>query len=505
MRRAPLPLLLAAALLPAALLPAAARAQAVRVTLADTATGETPAHVFVSLVPADGGAAADQGLTGAGGVRLLRAPAPGRWAVLVRRVGFRPERFGPWTLAAGATVDARLALAARRVALGRVTLAEEARCGTPASRAAGVDALLAVWDALRATLETSAQGREERTVAFETRAFRRELRLNGDPGRRREEPWVAASGRPFTATVVDNRFVVGDPGWEAAWHGPDERTLLGEAFVRGHCFARVEGTGADSGMVGLRFEPARDARAARDADIAGVLWLDRASAELRRVDYRYVRLDWGRLRVPAAFTRDRLDEREPVPGGVIEFARPASGPWIVSRWTVRMPRTRREGAGGLSVVGLTEVGAEARLEGDAAPAYARAHGVAWDSLRARPLAGALVFGPGGRSVATDAEGRWTLDSLPVGAATFTVAHPALDSLGVYDVGGDGEARADGGGAPVRLASPSLATLSRELCPADPASAPPAGYGAVYGAVRGLRGGAPGEVARTALPDARGSR
>jgi hypothetical protein len=494
-----------ALLLAALLCPGTLAAQAVRVALADTAAGAGLSNVLVALVPADGGASVDQGLTSATGVRLLRAPSPGRYAVVVRRVGFTPERFGPYTLAPGAPMEASLRLAGRRVQLAAVTLSEQTRCGPPAEGAEGGDPLLAVWDALRTALEASAQTRAEQGVPLEVRTFERGLTLAGKPTRdHRETPWTPVGAvRPFSAAVTGNAFVIGNLEAGADFFGPDERTFLGDAFVRGHCFTRVAGSGETAGLVGLRFEPTRGVR---HADIAGVLWLDPATAELRHVAYRYVGIDYGRVRAPVAYVDDRRGAAPgaPVPGGRIEFTRLPSNAWIVSRWTLRMPRIRSDRGLALLVLGLTEVGAEARLvtAGAPEPAVASARGVVWDSLLARPLAGALVFGPGGRSTVTTGDGRWMLDSLPDGAATFTVAHAALDSLGLYDVGGAHTVGTDT--AELRLATPSLATLRGELCPADGA-VPSAGPGLVYGTVREASGAAPAgtrvEVAWTVLPDA----
>ncbi|MGZ8468072.1 MAG: carboxypeptidase regulatory-like domain-containing protein [Gemmatirosa sp.] len=497
--------MLCAAAAAASILPATLAAQAVRVTLADTSVGAALAHVFVSLVPAPGAAPVDQGLTSAAGVRVLRASTDGRYLVVVRRVGYAPERFGPYALAAGTTVEARLPLVGRRVQLQAVTRADQARCGAPAAGAEGGDALLALWDALRAALETSAQARDENAVAIETRTFERRLTLDGKTSRQSANvAWTrVADTRPFTSVLRDNVYVVGSGAGEAEWRGPDERTLLSEAFVQGHCFTRVVGADATAGLVGLRFEPVRGAH----PDIAGTLWLDPASAELRHVEYRYVRVDYGRMQVPAAFLRDRIDAGHPAPGGRIDFTRLPSNAWIVSRWALRTPRLVR-GFSGATVGGLTEVGAEARLALGVQPTDVAgvARGVVWDSLHARPLAGALVFGPGGRSATSDAQGRWTLDSLPSGRARFTVAHATLDSLGLYDVAGEADV---GGAAPeIRLATPSLATLTRELCPVD-AATPAHGPGMVYGVTRDARGAAPEgvrvEASWTQLPDARGVR
>jgi hypothetical protein len=59
-------------------------------------------------------------------------------------------------------------------------------------------------------------------------------------------------------------------------------------------------------------------------EIEGTLWIDRATSELRRLEYRYVNLP------------DAAEAAEP--GGVVEFRRLADGNWFVNRWHVRMPR-----------------------------------------------------------------------------------------------------------------------------------------------------------------------
>ena len=65
---------------------------------------------------------------------------------------------------------------------------------------------------------------------------------------------------------------------------PDAGVLLSDSFLDTHCL-RIRAGGSE--LVGLDFEPVPN----RDvADIAGTLWLDPATAELQRVDFRYVNL-----------------------------------------------------------------------------------------------------------------------------------------------------------------------------------------------------------------------
>lgn len=90
-------------------------------------------------------------------------------------------------------------------------------------------------------------------------------------------------------------------------------------------------------------------------------------------------------------------------------------------------------------------------------------GSVYDSLRARPLAGAVVIVEGTTiSARTDSAGRFSFDSVPAGSSALSVESASLDSLGI-------------GVAPVRtrvvagartnvaLASPSRATLTVLVC------------------------------------------
>ena len=85
-----------------------------------------------------------------------------------------------------------------------------------------------------------------------------------------------------------------------------------------------------SGLIGVAFEPVKQRR---DTDIEGVLWVDRESAQLRYLEFRYTPISWR--------------GRE-LSGGKVEFHQLPSGAWIVRRWSIRMP-TR---------VGYKEYGAE---------------------------------------------------------------------------------------------------------------------------------------------------
>ncbi|CAN5331760.1 hypothetical protein BH20GEM2_BH20GEM2_18930 [soil metagenome] len=116
------------------------------------------------------------------------------------------------------------------------------------------------------------------------------------------------------------------------YYAPDADVLLSDTFLDGHCFRVERGEGTERGLIGLAFEPVepRGQPARGRTEIEGVLWLDRASAELRSLEYRY-------RDVPHDVPTDRL-------GGRVEFDRLPDGSWIVRRWWVRMPivETRRD-------------------------------------------------------------------------------------------------------------------------------------------------------------------
>jgi hypothetical protein len=79
-------------------------------------------------------------------------------------------------------------------------------------------------------------------------------------------------------------------------------------------------------------------------DIQGTFWLDRSSAELRLLEYRYTNL----IRAYAVAN----------PGGFVEFLRLPTGNWFVSRWEIRMPLAFRAMTGGTVVDRLQVAGGE---------------------------------------------------------------------------------------------------------------------------------------------------
>lgn len=114
-------------------------------------------------------------------------------------------------------------------------------------------------------------------------------------------------------------------------------------------------------------------------------------------------------------------------------------------------------------------------------------GIAFDSLRNKPLAGAFVTIPErSRSTTSDAKGKFVFDTLPPGTYTFAMQHAVFDSLGLS--GATARATVTDGKGVVTLSLPSFATMWRALCGTVPL--PSKDSGVVYGTVRDARKGAP---------------
>jgi len=114
------------------------------------------------------------------------------------------------------------------------------------------------------------------------------------------------------------------------------------------------------------------------------------------------------------------------------------------------------------------------------------HGVAYDSLRGAPLAGAIVSIAGtDRNTATDARGQFQFASVPPGRYTVVAQHAGLDSIGLSGI--SAPVSVTDGRDEVRIAVPSFTTLWRLACGDTP---PPKDSGFVYGTVRDAVGQGP---------------
>lgn len=291
------------------------------------------------------GTSVAQAMSRDGGRFVLRAPHAGTYLLRVLRIGYPPWS-GPMPLADGEAVDRTIALPGVPITLPEITVAGTSTCG---ARARDDSLASALWSQARTALALTNQTVRSRQYRFESVLEERDIDRSGTSSTARHPPEVAISGWPVQSPSPDTLLASGfvenleDLTWGGGptWYGPDPEFLLSEAFFAGHCFrALPPGAGISSEWVGLGFDPAvEDHR----ADIRGTLWLDRETAELRRLDFAYTRLPkWA---------------RGTAAGGSLQFAPLPGGGWIVQRWSVRVPVPERApGAGSASLSGYRESG-----------------------------------------------------------------------------------------------------------------------------------------------------
>lgn len=453
-------------------------AQALRLRVA-TDSASAPTRSAVVEVLDNSGAVTVRGVLSSSTWRVFTLPVEGQYRVRLRRVGFEPL-VAPAPFVRGRdTVDVALTLPTRRVTLSTITVRGRPACARDALRDQSVTAL---WTEIGTALTTTVLDRSDSARTLEARAFRRRLDSRFSVQDERVGlPRLSAGARPYyalTAEELEGGYVR-QKGTETTYYAPDEAVLLSDRFTAEHCFEVTRGEGPTEGLLGLRFTPP----AQRDVnDIAGTLWVDSASTELRFLDFWYVSDAY-----PSAAPGEGRA------GGQVLFGRAPDGAWIVSAWRLRMPRfadgrtiSARSDPDWYEEVGgvVTALASDTLLPLAIAMPYrdllspSRVTGAVFDSLTGRPLAGARVWllpdeSPqdvsaglvpnGGRpavravSQLSDSAGNFALNDVPAGSWRLAFEHPSLDSVGVRAPSYDIRLR-PGASVSGVLAVPSLATL-----------------------------------------------
>lgn len=438
---------------------ASLRAQTVTGTVTDASTGQPVEGVLVRLEAPDAGTGAHTFTDGSGRFRL-RAPSPGRARLRADMIGYRMHSGESFLVEEGESVERDIQLQPEAVELGDLSARGERRCHVQPEEG---EETYRLWEAARKALTAARAAEEDQLLALRVRVFRRSL----DRSLQVEslDTAVVREGRgmePFRAPSPDSvsrRGYVVERDDERIYHGVDARILLSDTFLQDHCFRTRTEDPPRSEWVGLAFEPAEGREV---PEVRGTLWLDRETAELRRLEFEYVNLG--------------LPTREHRAGGTVEFTRLPTGPWIVHRWSLRMPRIERRRVrhpGVLQpeyrVAGYGEEGGEVLRVTDLAgrvlfdPGRATVAGAVWDSLRAAPLADAPVTVAGtGWADTTDAGGRFRIAGLPEGRYRVEVRPPEWERWGLEPAARTVEAEA-GGRHELRLATPGPRTLARRWC------------------------------------------
>ena len=273
------------------------------------------AGVIVTLLD-DHGTPVSRALGDDEGRFVLRAPRAGTYRIEARRIGFRPTLDVPLELEDGKVRLHTLVLTGAPIALEAVNTTAALQCSaTPDS----MSAAFAVWEEARKALISSQLTRLTRAYKVDVTTFVRkqgiELNTLEDSTTRPGLPI-----RPFTsqspALLAEKGYITrGERG--AVFHAPDEEVLLSDSFASTHCLRVLPDS---AGGLRLGFAPVADRNL---PDISGVLTIDRATSELKRLDFAFVNL-------PAM-------DVVGTPGGTILFRRLPEGSWLIEEWAIWIP------------------------------------------------------------------------------------------------------------------------------------------------------------------------
>ena len=302
-------------------------------------------------------------LTGPGGrFEFQLDRVRGRYSIVAEMIGRQSTTIGPFAVPTG-TAEHVITLNPQPIRLESLR-AEPARRCRP--RPLPGRETHTAWEEARKALLAEELTRRNLHYQYNIRSFVRELDEFG-VGIVREESRYRRSyaGVPFRARSAE---WLNEHGWierdaqGSILYGPTAELLLSEAFLDLYCFHLVR-SATRPGQIGLAFQPMPGRTL---PDIAGVLWLDEATAELRVLEFRYVRL-------PADFPAGHRH-------GHVTYSRLPTGAWFIEEWAIRSPRiaihTGKLGAETIEterVVGYREDGAQVlRVMGrDGAPLYER--------------------------------------------------------------------------------------------------------------------------------------
>jgi hypothetical protein len=445
--------------------------QTVRGAVADAGGVPVPG-VLVQLIGGDSSIAA-RALTNERGQFLIAAPRAGSYRVRTLRIGYRPVLSEPITLAAGQEVPQQIALESVSLGLDTVRVGGAATCG----RSNAANMTLAIWEQARAALSATAisggmRGVFTRRVAWDQlldnagfRTLRQSMEIATDPV---AQPWVSEPPESlhqfgYIVEVMDS----------TAYRAPGLEALASPSFFTDHCFKLA--SAKEKTQIAVEFEPTAERR--KLADIRGAVTMDRATAQLRSVEFRYVNPE----------NRDT----EAGARGTVEFARLANGTWAIAKWNIRMPileLTRGNPRAGadtrVRVANVRSMGGELALAvADGDTLYSRPplvlNGSVVDSLTGRDLPGVRVTLQGtGLSATSDARGRFALSGVLPGEYDLAVHTPGLDSLGTVS---EKQVSITDAKEPVRVRVPTATMIVRSICGARERSDIP---GIVMGMVTG---------------------
>jgi len=316
-------------------------AQAIRGELIAAATAQQVPFGLILLFDV-AGRERDRTTTAGDGRFVLRAPGPGEYRLRALRIGYRRWDSPPLQLARGQTLDYRIEMPEVPVQLAGITVEERSRCRV---RPAEGEAAATLWEEVAKALSITQLTLVRKIYRFRTETFRRTLDPALNPLDEKRASDVGFGDWSFVSLPPESlaqRGFVYDSTGGPVYVAPDIPVLLSEAFLSSHCFRLQSAADDTTPLIGLAFEPAHGRRL---QDIAGVLWLDRGTAELKFLEYHYTNLAaW----IPAEHI-----------GGRVEFDRLPTGAWFIRGWLITAP-IPRIGAPRVELHGFRQGGGEVR-------------------------------------------------------------------------------------------------------------------------------------------------
>ncbi len=366
-----------------------------------------------------------QVLTNERGAFIVTAPDGGFYKLRADRIGHASSFSELFQVMAGDTVFVAIEAEVEAIQLAAIDVEADRQCRI---RPEAGEATAIVWEEARKALAAAAWTTGSGVYLYELTYYTRDLDRDARQVEREETRRSSVlRQRTFVSRpaddLVESGFVQRD-GNDYVYYAPDAEVLLSDDFLDSHCLELRAGRRDSEGLIGIGFSPVRGRGV---PDIDGTLWLDPVTSELRFLDFRYINLESG--------------IRDDNVGGRVEFQPLPAGPWIVRRWSIRMPYVASQRPFGTAelrnvVVGLHEEGAQVTQVrdrgGDLLLEFET--GMVVGSVRSRygvePVEGATVSLVGTNwETLTDAEGDYRLSGLEDGEYTVTFRHASLDSLG----------------------------------------------------------------------------
>lgn len=290
-----------------------ADAQRIRGVLTDSATRErVPSGVIILYDSAGRGLA--RTIAGPDG-RYSIGTGPTTRTLRVLRIGFRPRTIA--VSARDSVID--VALQPIPPLMSAVQSTDSRVCAADPGNSA-----IDLWEQARAGLLASLVSRESSPPRMRVRTYRRVL----DPVLRR----VVADTSEYVDQTEARSFIAARPPWVFADYGymrengadrdfyaPDEAVLLDPTFAETHCLHAIDGRGPHDGEVGIAFDPIVTPQRDTIVDVAGALWLDRATFAPHTIEFHYTNLE--------PESRDA--------GGEVSFVLMPNGVSMVERWQIR--------------------------------------------------------------------------------------------------------------------------------------------------------------------------